>query len=306
MDSIILIKQLFVLFAMIATGYCAFRLKFFGKIGQHEISTLIAKILTPAFILSSVTGEYPENISMMMRQSAVLAVFYLAVPIAGSLIYVLIRRPARQKRYIDLLVLSFTNVGFFAVPIVRGVFGDSFTVYLIPYILGFNFMVYTLGTYYAIRTGDGTAAFSLIKMLNPGTIAAVAAMLVFLTGLRLPSPVVSVLKYFGDTGVPLSMLLIGASLAQLDLKKVILSADNWIVTIVKMLIIPAAGILLVRNLPFEKTALAIFLIEISMPAASLIGVLAEEYGRKGNEANKMIALTTLVSVVTIPLLSLLL
>ena len=61
MDSIILIKQLFVLFAMIATGYCAFRLKFFGKIGQHEISTLIAKILTPAFILSSVMGEYPER-----------------------------------------------------------------------------------------------------------------------------------------------------------------------------------------------------------------------------------------------------
>ena len=292
---------------MIAAGYTAFRMKFFSGAGQHEISTLIAKVFTPCMMISNVAGERPENAGILMRDSLILALIYFAFLIAGGLVYTAVRRPEKRKRNLDLMTLFFSNVGFFAIPLVKGLFGDAYVVYLIVYMMGYNLLIFSLGTYLAIGTGDGEGqTFSVKKIFNIGTVTAAVTLVVYVLNIPVPAPVATFAKYLGDTCVPLSMLLVGGSLAQLDLKEVVTSRENWVLTVVKMLVIPAAAVLIVRNFHFNHEMLLIFLIEMGMPCASLAGVLAEEYGRSGNEINQMIALTTLFSAISLPVLSLLL
>ena len=148
--------------------------------------------------------------------------------------------------------------------------------------------------------------FDIRKLLNPGTIASVTAILIFAFKIPVSAPVASLCEYMGNAAIPLSMMMIGVSLARLDLKRAFQGAENYIFLMVKMLAIPILAVLIVRQLPFNTRILGIFCITASMPVGGMVGMMAEEYGGngEGEECNKAIAMTTILSAVTVPLVSL--
>ena len=109
----------------------------------------------------------------------------------------------------------------------------------------------------------------------------------------------------GNMTVPLSMVLIGVSLGRADLKQVFTDRENYVFSAVSMLLIPLAAILLCRLLPFDNIVRTVFCLAVSMPVANFAGMLAQEYGGSGDSCHRMILFTTALSVVTIPLLSVL-
>lgn len=145
--------------------------------------------------------------------------------------------------------------------------------------------------------------FALRRIVNIGTVSSLVAILLFIFRPPVPVPVQEFCTYMGNACIPLSMILIGGSLAQLPLGEIFRNPENYLFTAIKMLVIPSVGILLFKWLPFAGEVKSVFYLMLSMPVASLAGMLAEEYGRSGNEVNKVTAMTTLVSVLTIPLLS---
>ena len=153
--------------------------------------------------------------------------------------------------------------------------------------------------------GASSSRFPLRRIVNIGTISSMIAIVLFILRPPVAEPVQEFCSYMGNACVPLSMILIGGSLAQLPLREIFRNPENYIFTAVKMLILPAIGILLARFLPFSPEAKSVLFLVLSMPVASLAGMLAEEYGGCGNEVNKVTAMTTIASVLTIPLLSLL-
>ena len=119
---------------------------------------------------------------------------------------------------------------------------------------------------------------------------------------QVPVQVRSFLSYMGNLCIPIPMMLIGASLAKLTLRKVFLNRNSYLFCAFKLLVVPGIAILLFRNLPVAPELLQIFFLMFSMPIATIVGMLSEEYAGRGNDANQIIALTTVLSVVTIPLL----
>ncbi len=305
MKAYLLLQQMLVLFAMMITGFWACRMKWIDRHGSNKLTTLIIKIFNPMLILSSVLGDRPANAGNLLGQDLVLASLYFAFIILGSYLFCKIRGYGRRDGNLYVLLTAFGNLGFMGIPLIRAVYGPEYIIYVVIYLLIFNILAYTYGIWLAMGMSDSRRSFSPVLMVNSGLVICVIAVICFLARVRFPEPVVSFCTYMGDCAIPLSMLVIGISLAQSDLKELFFDKDTYIFLLFRMILLPAAGILLFRLLPFHSDVYSIFTLMISMPAATIGGMLAQEFAGRGNEASKIILLSTVISVFSIPLLSLL-
>ncbi len=305
MDALLVFQQMLVLMAMIATGFFAYKMKYIREDGQHQISTLIVKICNPILMFSAVAEKTDESVYGFIRDNLICVFIYYAFVVIVGAIYYLIRRCDDKTKRTQQLMICFSNVGFFGIPLVKGLFGNQYVILLIFYMVGFNILAYTYGIFLAGKLHPDGAKFDWHKMVNTGTISGILAILIFVFRWTLPGPLVSVCSYLGNASIPLSMILIGATLAQTDLPGLLRSKESYLFTFVKMLLIPAVGLLLFKLLPFAPEVLNILKLVVCMPVASLAGMLCEEYGGSGAEANKSIAMTTFSCCVTLPLLALL-
>ena len=306
MKAFLLFQQMLVLAAMMMCGFLAFKLKWIDRPGAQKLSTLVVRIFNPIMILSSVLGKRSSDAAQFLKQDLLLAGLYFAFVILFGLLYAKLRRFDRPDANKYQFLLAFSNLGFMGIPVVRSVFGPEYVIYIVIYLLIFNVLVYTYGVWLAMGMGNEKKAFSPRILLNTGVIICVAAVILFAFQIQVPEPVETFCSYMGDTAIPLSMMAIGISLAQSDLKQLFLDMENYIFILVKMLVMPAAGVLLFRLLPVDlnETVFAIFTLMVSMPCGAIGGMFAQEYAGRGDECNRLILLTTVVSVVTVPLISL--
>ncbi len=305
MNTLLLFKQMLMLAAMMISGYFAFKINLFNAEGQHQISKLVVNLLNPCILLSSLSGERPDEGLMLSLQDLAASLIYFCFFIAASYLYYVLRGGDVKKRKLKQFMIIFSNLGFFGIPIVKALFGDEYVIYLIFYMLLFNLLAYTLGFKLASSAGGKEYHFSLKSVINTGTVSGIVALVLYFTGIPIPETAATFLSYMGNVCIPMSMILIGGSLAQLDLKAVFTDKDVYFYILVKNLLIPAIGILIFRMIPFDDKIIRICCLISSMPIAALTGMISEQYANEGNYCNKMIAMSTIMSVVTVPLLSLL-
>lgn len=304
MNTLELLKQMAILFAMMVSGMIAYRCRWIDDRTSRRLSALVVNLFNPFLILTSVSGEIPDDIRRLTGQNLLLSVLFFAFLAVCAAIYVTIRRfPLKENRSQQLMILL-PNVGFMGVPVVRGVLGDEYVILVVFYMLVYNIIAYTYGIMLALGMSDTKKKFSIRMIFNTGFIFTVIAVVIFFSGISMPAPAAVFCDYMGNCTIPLSMILIGVSLAQMT-KQDIFSKENFRFVLVRMIIIPVAGILLFRLLPFDQDVIMVFNIMICMPVGSLTGMLAETYGHCGAPVNRMVAISTILSVATIPLISLL-
>lgn len=137
-------------------------------------------------------------------------------------------------------------------------------------------------------------------MLNAGVISAVLAVVVFLFQIPLPAPVINFCDYMGNATIPLSMLLIGMSIAKADLKEVFTNWRIYVFTAMKMVLLPLIIVFLLKPLRFDAVVSGIFVLQMAMPVGSIVTLIAKENGADEITCTNGIVLSTLVSIVTIP------
>lgn len=301
MDSLILFKQLLVLCALMLTGYIAYKKCLIDDNAYVKLSSLMVWILNPMLMISGALGKENHASLKLIGQNLVMVfIMYGGLFLIGFL-YIWICGHKQEKGYLYRMVMFFPNVGFMGVPLVKVIFGTEYIVYVVFYMLTFNLLCYTYGIHLASRMGGKKTKLSIKKLLSPGLIASVITILIFTLQLDVPSPVANYVDYMGNTAITISMLIIGASLARMDLKSAFLKAEYYVFLAVKMLIVPILFVLLSRLLPFDPVVTGVFQILICMPVASMTCMMAEEYGGNGSECAKIITITTLCTIVTAPL-----
>jgi hypothetical protein len=185
--------------------------------------------------------------------------------------------------------------------VVDAVFGTVF--YAAIFNLPNNLLIYSLGSYLLSGREGKRSRFRIKQILNPGTLSAAAALVLFLCGLKLPSPVLGTLQTLGNITTPLSMLVIGSTLAETTVSHTL---GNWKVYAFgcfKLLLIPAAVYFLGSLFVKDALILGVLTILTAMPCAAVTTMLCEENGQDGKTAASYIFVTTLMSVVTIPLVA---
>ncbi|MBQ0099326.1 MAG: AEC family transporter [Firmicutes bacterium] len=260
--------------------------------------------------------EFNSKIGWNMLLVAGLSiVVHFAVFGVGSLIVIGIDDKAICMRYANV----FSNCGFMGIPFLQMLFAGQevlgeILIYTAVILVVFNLLNWTLGVF--IMTGD-TKQISLKKvLLNPVIISIVIGFLFFII-LKKPivsfaeegtllhsflSKIMNSIKVIGDMVTPLSMFVVGMRLANIKLKNLFFEIKPYIVCLVKLIIMPLIVILLVAFLPIAEEVKYVLFLLLAMPAASGTTLFAVNFGLDSDFASVCVLLSTLLSIVTIPLM----
>lgn len=301
MNSGILFQQLLVLMALMITGVIAYKTNLIDDHTQGKLSSLMVWILNPFMMISGVIGKNDSISSEFIVQNVIMIGLMYGLLFLLGFVYIAILRYRGPVSYLYRLVMLFPNVGFMGVPLVREMFGNEYVVYVAFYMLGFNVICYTYGVHLSARLGGNTEKFHWKNLISPGIFTAILSILIFFLHLELPGPMTSFVNYLGTSCIAFSMIIIGTNLAKTGLKKAFSRKEYYIFTAMKMVVIPLILVYLSRFLPFDRNVIGVFQIMICMPVASMTCMFAQEYGGDGSECANMISLTTVVTVLTAPL-----
>lgn len=290
-----LLEMLVILFA-IACGYAANRLHYLGGEVDQKISSLLLKVTMPCMIVGAVcTGDTLPEVSVVLGILKVALVFYLLEFAFALAVPPLLGGTAGQKgvwRY----TLTFPNVGFIGYPVAVALFGPEALFYAVILVLPFNLLSFTLGPLML----TGAKRFSLRQTLSPCVVASVIALVLSLARLRPPAVVGEAVEFVGGITVPLSLMFVGSLLAGLPLGRMLSSPRLWILTAVRLLLMPAVLAPILRWMGTDSMVLGIAITQMAMPVAVNGSLLCMEYGGDAECMAQITFISTLASIVTIP------
>lgn len=292
-----LAQMLVILFA-IACGYAGNRLGFLGGSTDQNICKLILTITMPAMTIAAVSsGDSLPETSVVLSVLGVSVIFYgMEALFALVLPRILGGTPAQKGVW--RFALAFPNVGFIGYPVVTALFGPEALFYAVILVLPFNLLSYSLGPFILA----GTMRFSLRKVFSPAVVASLVALVLALARIRIPALAGEMLEFVGDITVPLSLLFVGSLLAGLPLGRMLASPRLWALSAVRLLLLPAVLALILRSLGVEPLVLGVATVQIAMPVAVNGSLLCMEYGGDAECMAQVTFVSTLASIVTIPLM----
>lgn len=293
------LMQVLTLFLLMMCGLWAMRKNIVTSQGLTGLNSLVLNFAQPALIIARLQQE--ASLQLMQELLWVLVLACVIMGVSGMIAHCVFRNQEQARRSVLTVLSMACNCGFMGYPVITAAFGEDALIYAVMYVTSFNLMSWTLGAYYY----GGRKAMQPRRLLtNPSLLAIVLGMTLFLTGWRLPSFVNSALDMLGGTTTPLAMFVIGARL--ISLKREHLTDKPLMLTCLFRLLVFPALVLLLRLTPLPEMVIASLYLCTAMPCAALTAMQAELYGSDKELASRGVALSTALSMATIPLMLLLL
>ena len=299
MDISGLVHQLVLMFFAMGVGFLGGKAGVLGEDENKMLSSLVVNITNPLQIVASVmVGERLLTNGQVLQLTGVNFACYFLLIGLGWLLVRAMRAPEKDARiYVFLLV--FSNVGYLGYPLAEALLGASARFCISIFVLGFQIFCWTYGVYLL----DGSSKFRLSWdiLRRPCVIAALVAYALYFSALRVPAIVGQMVDYVGNLTSPMAMLIIGSALAKLSLRTVFGDWRVYVLCAVKLVAIPLGLWVLLRGVLTHDLMLTTLILARAMPAATNSTILCYRYGRDGSLASGCVFLSTLLSLVTIPL-----
>lgn len=295
----ILLKQMLILFFFMLIGYFMGKKKIIEEKVSKSLSWLIVNITNPALILSG-------GISAVMDRTELLSTFALAVGLFAVLILfaelvIPLFRFEKKDAGVYKALTVFSNMGFMGFPIISAVYGQQALIYASVFLLPFNVLIYTYGVF-RISGHRMDCRETAGKCFNIGTCAGILALALAIGQIRLPDIASQTIEMLSDLTAPLCMMVIGASFLKIRFRDVFCNRKLMLFSAVRLLLIPLAGMALIRMATPGPVLQGICFIILASPAGSMVAMLAQQNDGNDLIASEGAAVTTLFSVVTMPLL----
>lgn len=299
----ILLQQMIVLFIYMLIGWLCSQKGWLDDTTSDKISWIVVNIANPGLIISAaVNGERQISGYELFYITSVAVLLFASLIAVGILLPILFRLP-KAERGIFNSMSAFNNIGFMGFPIISAAYGSEALLYASVFVLPFNALIYTYGLARISSNGDGQKKLQLRKIFNVGVYSCLISLFISVCQLQMPQFVKTTVAGLSDLTAPLSMMVIGMSLAKLDLKELFLDIRMLFFCLVKLLVIPVLGMLVINKWIDSEMLRSVCMTMMATPAASITVMLAQQYQGDVETASKGVALTTLLSVVTIPIVS---
>lgn len=269
-----------------------------------SLSALLIYVLAPAMIINSFLQlEYTKENFQNMIKCFVITIS--AQLIFMGIIYLFLHKKYENSKYRILTVgAALGNVGFIGMPIISSIFPNEPIVlcYSSINILTMNLIVFTMGVF--LITNDKKYISLKNAVLNPTTIAILIAMPLFFTGIHLPAIAENTIALFAKTVTPFCMIILGMRLSGCDFKNLFTRPFVYVSAALKLIAFPSLMFLMVHFLPMIDSVTKSTLIILAMcPSGAVIESLAELHECEQEFAANVVLLSTILCVVTIPLMS---
>lgn len=309
LDMNVLVNQLIELFLIICLGYLMFKIGILNETVNKHFNSFVVNITMPCLIVASVLAieSKPES-STLVSLFAISIGFFIFMPILAFILTKIMYKTIRiskNRQGIYMFMMIFSNVGFMGIPILRAACGDQADLavfYAAVINIFFNLAVFTFGVL-MISYGDDEAQtnFNAKALLSPGIVSALLGLVIYFANIKFPTVVCHTLDTVGDMTPPLAMILVGSTLASMEIKSVFNEWRVYVFSIIKQLLLPIAIYPLYKLLISDDLLFNVMFIEFLMPVANIALILCTQYDLDKKFASKVVFISTMMSLVTIPL-----
>lgn len=296
-----LFQQMMIFFFFMVIGFYLGKKQILDEPTSKHISWIVIHVANPAMILSGVMGGGSRLSGRDLLLTVGIAVGMFSVLIIIGVIVTKILPLEKEDKGIYRMMFVFANIGFMGFPIISAVYGKAALINATIYLLPFNLLIYTYGIL-CLRSESGFQVKDVMKSVcNIGVIASILAIVLYFSSIAMPSPIVQAVDMLSNLTGPLSMLVIGASFVELSWRDLFSDGKLIVFTLIRLLLIPVIGILIVKAITDNVIINQVFGIMITAPIASMCVMMAKQYTKNDTTASKGVALSTLLAMVSIPL-----
>ena len=292
MDIMVVFQTMLKLFLLLILGFVLFKCHIFDEYTNKKISALIVNVASPMLIISSIAGVEGSNKSIVFLM--------IGAGILGKIINRIFPFPKKDWPVYECMVV-FANTGFMGYPVLLDVFGQEAVFYASLIHMAFNFFVYTYAIMCLTKGDDSEFKLNFKQLLTPGIILIFVGIFIYLFDIQLPSVLMDTINSVGSLTAPLSMMMIGSSLAVYPIKDSFTDWRSYVFAFVRLMIVPFVTMIMCRLLHIDAYYANITIITNAMPVGSMVLMLATQYNANVKIVTRNIVVSTLLSVITIPI-----
>lgn len=299
-----IVTQMIILFILVIVGFVANKCGYMGPESDRKLSGLILNFSCPALVLSSVMGEsLPQRELVMPLLGVGFATYLILTPVALFLPRLISKKPEEQG--VIGFMTAFGNVGFMGYPIVSSIFGSSAVFYASVLNFPNTFFVFVLGA--MLVSGESrNLRFNWRILVSPAMIASYLSILIVMAGFdNIPRVVSEPIRLVGSITVPAALMIIGSQMAEIPVRKMLGNTQVYLTAAVRLLVVPVALFFIFNLTGVNSTVVNINTIIIGMPVATYGTILCLKYGQDMTLITQGTFITNLLSIITIPILTLL-
>lgn len=294
--AILIINQILKMLIILLIGYFCYKLKLVDQHGNTIMANMLLMVINPLVAVMSLQIDYRPELMRGLLITYLLAFAAHAVAILVS--QLLIRKTGNEEYSIERFSCVYSNCGFIGIPLIQSILGGEGVFYLTAYMTTFNILSWTHGV--SLMTGTFSVKSLKKGLLSPMIIACAAGLLLFMLQIRLPSVPADAFNYVANMNTPLAMLIAGISVAQTDLIKMLKNPRIYLISALKLLVVPTLVLIMLILIPVERNIALTILIASACPVAATGTAFSLRFNKNYRYSSELYSFTTLASLVTIP------
>lgn len=291
-------EQVLILVVLLAVGFLCGKLHMFNQESISHLSAFALKVIGPCAIVYSFCRPFDSQ--MLRALGLVVLIGFCAHALYAAFAYGFIRGGKESTRRVLRYGVVFANCGYMGLPLQQVLFGADGLFYGASWQITYNIVAWTFGLF--LMSGD-RKQISLRKMLlNPGILAVATGLILFLCSIDLPVIVLRPLEYLSSLNVPVPMIISGYYLSTADLHTIWRHANYYKTILLRLVVIPLACIGLLLLTKLDAVMLTCCIVNIAPPVAAATTMFSTLYRQDSETAANLVSISTLLSVVTLPLM----
>lgn len=298
LDNFLLIaQQVLVLFILIAVGFVCGKA---GAITEHaskKMTDIVLYVVTPCVMVNAFQRAFSLDLLAQVFLAAGIALAVLALSVVLARLVFRDKDTARRK--VLQFSVVFSNCGFMSLPLQKALLGEEGQFFGSVFVAMFNVVIWTYGL--VDMSGDKTVLSVKKLALNPGILGFLAGLLVFVSGVKLPVFVSQPILHLANLNTPLPMLIIGYYLTKAKWRQAFSGLSVYLAMALRLLVIPAAALFAMAPFGLNRHLVIAFVIACSAPTAASTTMFAAKFNRDAELSVSIVAASTLLSIITMPL-----
>jgi len=309
METRIIISQIFILAVVVLIGAIAAKFKVLTKESKDMLSKVIFNISLPLMLFTNflkidATPKLIANSFIVLAVSGFVIMFLLLIGWLATRTFKIVGSEGAVFRTHSM----FGNTIFLGFPLITAIYGEEGLLYASMFQLVSNIIMWTLGVV-VLSHGDGVSwRKSILRVINPNTIATITGLIFFMFSIKLPDIIIIPFSELGSANTWLSMLYIGAMLAFADVGGLLRKYSLYLISFNRLIFAPAILVAIfylsgtITGLAPDKLVSSVIILEASMPCMATVVIMAKEFGADDHIAVGNVFVSTLLSILTLPVL----
>lgn len=299
--SLLLMEEIIKLFVIMFMGYAVVKAGLMKSSESKSVSVILVYLVIPCVIIKAFQVDYTPDV----QKGLFLAI---AAAVAVHILFLLITIPLKKIFQMDVIEQAtsiYSNAGILVIPLVQELLGQDYVIYSSAYIAVQLILLWTQGK--NMLCEEEKLEWKKV-FLNVNIISIIAGIVLFLFRIKLPAGVQDVLGMMNNMIGPLGMLLAGMAIAEVPLKSIFTKKRNYLSVVFRLLLYPVLGLFLMKaiqivvNLENSSQILLTVYLACVTPACASVTSMAQLYDKDAAYASSLYVLTTLLSIVTMPVM----